>query len=432
LTIWYDYTTTLRNSSRNGIANVEWSIGHALRDLDPDVRCFRLSGGRHLVEIEPAELVTAVYAIDGPPLGEPVVGVTWRDRVRGTLRSRLGSSGDVAIRTLSIGYAAMVSARAAVLKRVHELFERFSTRTTLEDLVGPHDVVVSMGADWSSALSSALLELRRSTGCRVVTMVYDLVPLTHTHLAFSKDRALFERYYAGLVAASDLITCISRQSQLDLLNHAAAHGLSPRATAVVRLGDARLGAMVEQAPFERDDFFLWVGTIERRKNLGLLYDALRILESDQAPLPTLVVAGSPGWGVDDLLAEIRLRSTGAGRAIVMLGSVGDDELEELYRRARALLFPSHYEGWGLPVREAAVHGCPVAAGDNPAVREALDDFHGAVFLPVDDPEPWAAYLRTPPPRVEPADVHDWSSTARELLTLLESTAVTGGRLGTSL
>jgi glycosyltransferase involved in cell wall biosynthesis len=279
--------------------------------------------------------------------------------------------------------------------------------------VNASDVVVSVGADWSAELLERLSDLKRRTGCRVVTMVYDMIPLTHSHLAFHNEPELFATYYARLAAVSDLVVCISEQSRQDFARLAAGRGWPLPTTAVLRLGEA-LPERVHAT--EREDFYLWVGTIERRKNLELIYDALRIVESEAGEVPSVVVAGAIGWGVDDLIAELQLQSTAASRAMVLLGPVDEPTLDDLYRRARALLFPSLYEGWGLPVREAAVRGCPVAAGDTPAVREALVGYAAAELIPVDDPGPWAEYLRCGPPlAAQPAAVHTWSDAAVELM-----------------
>jgi glycosyltransferase involved in cell wall biosynthesis len=219
---------------------------------------------------------------------------------------------------------------------------------------------------------------------------------------------------------SDVVLCISEQSRQDLIRLAAQRDWPLSDTAVLRLGEARPDY---EAAVAREDFYLWVGTVERRKNLELIYDALRIIESEGGEVPRVIVAGALGWGVDDLVAELDLQSTAASRAIVLLGPVDEETLDNLYRRARALLFPSHYEGWGLPVREAAVRGCPVAAGDSPAVREALDGYAAGRLLPVDDPGPWAEYLcGSSEPTAEPVPVHTWSAVASQLMRLVSGKA----------
>src|SRR5690606_7026423 len=115
---------------------------------------------------------------------------------------------------------------------------------------------------------------------RVVTMVYDLIPLSHPHLAFHNDPAFFAEYYDRLLRTSDLITCISEQTRRDLLDFASARSASAPPAVVLRLGEAAAAAWEDQSA--RAEFHLWVGTVERRKNLELLYDALRILESEGA------------------------------------------------------------------------------------------------------------------------------------------------------
>ena len=285
-----------------------------------------------------------------------------------------------------------------------------------------------MGADWDGELARRLVELRHRTGCGVITMVYDLVPLTHTHLAFHNDPGLFERYFRTLIEASDVITCISHQSRRDLIDFAEARALDLRRAEVLVLGESLPPADV--SPPTRDDFYLCVGTIERRKNIELVYDALRVLESEGRDLPRVVVAGAPGWGTSDLLAELEQQSTAASRAMVLLGSVDDRTLDHLYRTARALLFPTYFEGWGLPVREAAIRGCPVAAGDSPAVREAASGYAAATFLPSDDPGPWADFMMAGPRTADQAAVRPWSVVASDLLVMAQSLDV-GRARGTS-
>lgn len=418
MTIWYDFTTTLRNRGRSGIANVEWNIGEALRETVPELRCFESDLRRGLVEIDPAtRLASAVYASSGAVAHSVItVSPTWRDRLRVALRTRLGPRADPLIRSMSAAYQLPRTVRRVRAEGWTRRPVRRERPARLSDLVTPDDVVISMGADWDGRLAAHLRELRERTGCTVVTMVYDLVPLTHTHLAFHNEPELFVRYFRELVRASDVVTCISEQSRRDLVEFVASEGVELRRSEVLVLGER--DRPVIEGTSERDDFYLCVGTIERRKNIELVYDALRLLDAEGSPLPQVVVAGAPGWGNDDLLAELQLRSTPASRAMVLLGSVDDETLDRLYRTARALLFPSHFEGWGLPVREAAIRGCPVAAGDSPAIREAAAGFAGAVFLPSDDPGPWADYMRSGPSTTQPARSRPWSAVAGDLLGLV--------------
>ncbi len=421
MTIWYDFTTTLLNSGRSGIAASEWSIGQAMLDAAPGARSFVLDERRGLVEIDArVDLANAVYA--GSEAGTSMAAVAlpaWRQIARRSAIA-LGPRWAPVIAVVSKGVRAAHRKRRELQSRVRRGAPAVH-RTALIDVVQPDDFVVSMGAVWDGSLIERLDDLRRRTGCGMVTMVYDLIPLTHTHLAFHKQPELFVRYYERLVAASDLIVCISEQSKRDLQQFGRQHGLEMPTVEVLILGEAPPSAELDPVQ-ERDDFFLCVGTVERRKNLELVYDALRILESEGFEVPKVVVAGAVGWGVDDFLREVEQRTTTASRSMMFVGSVDDVALDRLYRRARALLFPSQYEGWGLPVREAAIRGCPVAVGDSPAVREAIAGYRGATVLPVDDPAPWADYLLATPSEVHPAAPRRWSETAERLLQLLSEHA----------
>jgi glycosyltransferase involved in cell wall biosynthesis len=429
MTIWYDFTTTQRNQGRNGIANVEWRIGMALIERCGDgVRAFAHDERNGLYELDPqVDLADAVYA-EARPAPTVLVGRN-RGGLRGTIRAllaaALGPNAPSAEGAIASMLGTLRRTRERWLRAIRRRLPSARSAPRLVDLVSSDDVVISLGADWSGALVRQLEDLKDAVGCRLVTMVYDLIPLTHTHLAFHADQALFTAYYRTILSASDLVTCISTQTRCDLFDFISRYEIAAPPTEVLRLGD---GIRVpEGQAAARDDFFLVVGTVERRKNVELLYDALRILESRGSAPPTIVVAGATGWGVEDFLHELSVATTGASRSLVMIGTVDDRALDTLYRRARALLFPSHYEGWGLPLREAAVYGCPIAAGDSPAAREAIRSYAGAVLLSPDDAAPWADYMTSDPASGEPADFRPWSACADDLLAIIKSELGSGQR-----
>ncbi len=101
------------------------------------------------------------------------------------------------------------------------------------------------------------------------------------------------------------------------------------------------------------EYFLFVGTIDPRKNLQLVLEALAHLPSG----PSLVIAGWKGWGEEGF--KERLARLGLRRRVLTLSYVPDADLPALYAGARALVYPSLYEGFGLPVLEAMACGCPV-------------------------------------------------------------------------
>ena len=113
--------------------------------------------------------------------------------------------------------------------------------------------------------------------------------------------------------------------------------------------------------------WLAVGSLEPRKNYGALLDALeRYWERSKDRRP-LAIAGGSGWKSDDLRRRIQdLEKRGL---VCYLGYVSEERLKQLYRESFALVFPSHYEGFGLPIVEAMSQGCPVITRRNSSLEE---------------------------------------------------------------
>ncbi len=166
---------------------------------------------------------------------------------------------------------------------------------------------------------------------------------------------------------------------------------APERIHVVPLGPRALVAAGEASlPQELPPrYALFVGTLEPRKNVGVLLAAWRLLARRGATdLPVLLLCGRWGWKSEELRQDIeRAQRQGLARH---LGYVGEPELAALYRAATCLVLPSLYEGFGLPVVEAMAAGTPVVASDIPVLREVADE--AALFADPRDPEAWAERL----------------------------------------
>lgn len=134
----------------------------------------------------------------------------------------------------------------------------------------------------------------------------------------------------------------------------------------------------------RPPYLLFVGTLEPRKNLATLLRAVSHLPAEMRSACPLLVCGAPGWKTSNLGAEVvGLVMDGSVR---FLGYMPDDSLPWLYSGAVLFLFPSLYEGFGIPVVEAMKCGTVVIAADLPATREVAGD--AAMFLPPLAPDLW--------------------------------------------
>lgn len=136
-------------------------------------------------------------------------------------------------------------------------------------------------------------------------------------------------------------------------------------------------------------FGLFVGTIEPRKNVSTLLAAWQRLARDHDACPPLVLCGRFGWKSGDLRAAVR-RAESEGWAH-HLGYVEDAQLAALLRAAEVVVFPSLYEGFGLPAVEAQWAGTPLVASDIPVLREVTDG--AAILVPPLDDEALAAAVQ---------------------------------------
>jgi glycosyltransferase involved in cell wall biosynthesis len=120
-----------------------------------------------------------------------------------------------------------------------------------------------------------------------------------------------------------------------------------------------------------DDFLLFVGTLEPRKNLLTLLRAFEQIVSRTSLRPQLVIAGGEGWLMDDLFAFIR--NSNLSDRLLLTGYLSDAELRALYSSCRIFIYPSVYEGFGLPPLEALACGAAVIGGRIPSLQEVLGD-----------------------------------------------------------
>ncbi len=128
-----------------------------------------------------------------------------------------------------------------------------------------------------------------------------------------------------------------------------------------------------------DPFVLTVGTLQPRKNLEGALQAFESVAASGAP-HHLVVVGARGWGDEAVVA--RLAESPFAERVHLCGRVSDDELVDLYRDADCFVFPSRYEGFGLPILEAMACGTPVVSSDRTSLPEVTGDA-GLLFDPDD-------------------------------------------------
>lgn len=203
---------------------------------------------------------------------------------------------------------------------------------------------------------------------RMIT-VHDLAFLTHPETTTEPLRRYLEAVVPQEVARADRVAVVSNATRDDVVRLL---GVPSEKVVIARNGvDARFfdATPVSEEGRSRlrlpDRFVLMVGTIEPRKNH---LNALKAYEMSGIGRDVpLVLAGRPGWGYEEVLAEAH-RLAGQG-IVVMPSYIPEADLPGVYASATAVLYPSWTEGFGLPVAEAMAAGTPVITGTAPALRE---------------------------------------------------------------
>lgn len=245
-------------------------------------------------------------------------------------------------------------------------------------------MLLTAGMDWDLNFTDYLLDLKANFHVRIVSCCYDIIPILYPQYCVADVAQFFAQYFLGIAAASDHIICISESSKKDLtefLTNSGCPFLPPMS--VFRLGDSVANAvksnpthsLLPSAVIE-DGYILLVSTIERRKNHQNAYLALRKIIVEQlvdTVVPHLVFVGMKGWGVDELFRDISLDPIVQGR-IHILSHVSNQELSWLYSNCMFSIYPSFYEGWGLPVAESLAHGKAVLCSSNSSIPEVAGQF----------------------------------------------------------
>lgn len=310
-----------------------------------------------------------------------------------------------------------------------------------ESVLGPpldltaDDVVVCTGAGWTHNDIAVIATARREAGFRLVLFCHDIIPELFPGFYKAADVATHRDYLRRALPAADLVVANSRTVAADVRAWCETEGIALGATAVCTLG-ADIGAGIGTKPvdaalpegLERDRYALLVSTIEPRKGHRLIYEAWLKLLAAGVPQRTgfkLVFVGREGWMVDGLMADLRDGARTAG-TLLLLTDAADATLAALYRDAAFCLYPSRYEGYGLPLIEAFLHSKAVLASSGGAVPEVVDGL--SPCLDPDDPEAWqgmlAAWIADPLAR-RPFETRirtsfrprRWAEAAQEFFTL---------------
>lgn len=227
--------------------------------------------------------------------------------------------------------------------------------------------------------------LARRLGFRLVVFVHDLIPLAYPEYSRPQEAEKHAKRLSTALEFAESFAVNSQDTKEGLLEYARANGLRAPPVTVAPLGiDSAFRAPRQR--LELAPYFVTVGTIEPRKNHFLLLHVWRRLTELGIEPPKLLVIGRRGWENENIV-DLLERSHAIRANVLETNHLPDDTLGSVIGGARALLFPSFAEGYGLPLVEALTLGTPVIASDLKVFREVGQDV--PEFLDPIDGTGWA-------------------------------------------
>lgn len=265
--------------------------------------------------------------------------------------------------------------------------------------LGPGDTLVCAGSGWTHTNIEAIAAAKAEAQFRLAVVCYDIAPLLFPQFFKPHDVAVTNRYWETAFASADVVVVNAGAIAQDVRAYCERKGLALRRLAVVALGSTPAG--LSASPTARPPvglacgrYALFVSTIEPRKGHDMLYRVWLDLLAAGVPQANdfkLVFVGRLGWMTEDLAAALGSDTRLAG-SLIHLPQVSDADLGALYRHAAFCLYPSCYEGFGLPLVEAFAHGKTVLCSGAGALAEVAGEF--ALTLDADDEAAWRDQLRS--------------------------------------
>lgn len=365
---------------------------------------------------------------------------------------------------IGIDIACLATAKTGAGVYVRELLREFQRQRPAEDIVllqpkgyplAGRNPLVKI---WNNLRLFLWIQIQlpgrlKRNGCRVLispeylaprtapvprlVVVYDAVFLKRPQEYNALWRLLFRWVYLPAMRSAEKIITITEVAKNDVSN---AFALAPERIHIIASAcnpelfhehpEPEVRRTLRKYGLEPGVYFVHVGVLEKRKNLPALVRAFARVKSGQPDL-RLVLAGQPGpkQDLDDSQNIARtVQELNLSSSVILPGFVPKEDLPLLYQGAKAMVFPTLYEGFGIPVLEAFACGTPVACSDLPVLREVAQ--HAAVFF---DPASEADMARAlqellaDPPKClalvragrERLQHYSWAKSAREFLALAE-------------
>lgn len=328
-------------------------------------------------------------------------------------------------------YAMAFISTRAIRERGFQIYDQHQCASALKSQPLKHlrqdDVLAILGETGANPSTERLAAQHHANGGLVAQMIHDVIPYVHPEYHTDKTIALFKDWLERSTQYVGLYICNSQNTARDLVK-SLENRASSAMVAVVPLahefsGFARSAWLPPHEDLASVPYVLCVGSIEIRKNgLTLLKAWQKVLDQLGAEhCPKLVFAGKKGWKADEFHALLA-NSSALSDKVALIESPSDTALVSLYRHSLFTVYPSLYEGWGLPVGESAwfnKFGVVSGSSSVPEVCGELMDYvdpHDATDIAMKLLRPLkdAAYLQQRSQRVQEAVLRTWQDVAVNL------------------
>ena len=258
--------------------------------------------------------------------------------------------------------------------RVRPIPRRVHDRLLLAGLAPPMELLIGCRPDiciWPNFISWPTLR-----GVQNVVVIHDLCYLLHGQYMTDRDRSYYATLVPRALRRADRVIAVSSNVKQELVEHL---GVREERIAVVspavepgRFYPRGAGEVerVTRSHGLSGPYILYTGTVEPRKNVIGLLDAYAALPDTLRDTFSLVLVGGGGWLDADILRRLDELSA---LSIIPTGYVADADLPALYSGARLFVYPSMYEGFGMPPLEAMACGVPVITSDSSSLPEVVGD-----------------------------------------------------------
>jgi len=264
-----------------------------------------------------------------------------------------------------------------------EGYKRFYNFSVKENKVkekytpNPDDIFLCLGAPWKHACYLDVISDIKQTIHSFIYLAYDFIPYLFPH--FYEEPEFGEYYFRFICKITSLankVLCISRNTRDDLIRLVPDGSIKSK-TSVIQLGgdfrkpEEKTNKSLYDLEISRE-YILCVGTLEFRKNQNFLLKVYRKILQYRKDFPSLILAGKVGFGNNQIEHQIEYDSVLRDK-VKILNCLADEDLDLLYKNSLFTVYPSLYEGWGLPISESLLHGKNVVCSNTSSMIEVAPD-----------------------------------------------------------